>query len=73
MISRNYRGKTRSLRSEFATIKKATDARVQSVLSEVPLNMPGGDLAEWGPNPEYETQSDYESIQRWSEQAQQAG
>lgn len=73
LISRNYRGKTRSLHGEFATIKRATDARVQSVLSEVPLNMPGGDLAEWGPNPDYESLSDYESIQRWREEAQQPG
>jgi hypothetical protein len=73
LISRNYRGKTRSLRGEFAEIKKVTNARVETLLSEVPASLPGGDLAEWGPNPDYETQSDYESFQRWSEQAQGAG
>lgn len=73
LITRNYGGKTRSLRGEFATIKRDTDTRVQNVLSEVPLHMPGGDLAEWGPNPDYETLSDLESIQRWREEAQQPG
>lgn len=79
LIGKHYRGgfhgkgRGRGMDSEFEKIIEATQGRLSVVLAEVPRNLPGADLAEWGPNPEFATTTDYETWLNWSEEVRQSG
>lgn len=79
LIGKHYRGgfhgkgRGRGMDSEFDKIIQATQGRLSVVLAEVPRNLPGADLAEWGPNPDFATTSDYETWLNWSEEVRQSG
>lgn len=79
LIGKHYRGgfhgksRGRGMDSEFDKIIQATQGRLSTVLAEVPRNLPGADLAEWGPNPDFATTTDYETWLNWSEEVRQSG
>lgn len=79
LIGKHYRGgfhgkgRGRGMDTEFDKIIQATQGRLSTVLAEVPRNLPGADLAEWGPNPDFATTTDYETWLNWSEEVRQSG
>jgi len=82
LIGKHYRGGFRGrgrgmpgggMSGEFEKIIQATESRLAVVLAEVPRNMPGADLAAWGPSPDFATTSDYETWLNWSEEVRQSG
>lgn len=76
LISNCYRGKPRhgdQVSDEFEKLALKTQGRLEALLSEVPRVMPGADLAEWGPNPDPSSLSDYETWVRWNEETSRQG
>lgn len=73
LISSCYRGKSRQVSDEFEKLAQKTQGRLETLLSEVPRVMPGADLAEWGPNPDPSSLSDYETWVRWNEETSRQG
>ncbi|MBX3473341.1 MAG: hypothetical protein KF754_03095 [Planctomycetes bacterium] len=75
LIGRHYRGgpRGRDISGDFDRITQGTQGKLETLLSVVPRIMPGADLAEWGPNPDFGSTTDYETWLNWNEQYGQAG